>query len=203
MLKKLLFLAVLVFAWTGLASAQYTLTPNISLKKPNPGITSGWDTYINGDMDTIDTYMNGVAKRTCDIVIGDVSGSAISDAQLGPQYRLCQVQGASTLLQVTVSSNNGTPSVIVGRSRCTTFTTGVCTAETRVNLLSGALSAATGGFDACSNTGGTTGFDGGTTCTNTLQNTTLNKGDYIELVSGTAGGVAKLMTIHVVYAQTN
>ena len=33
----------------------------------------------------------------------------------------------------------------------------------------------------------------------TLQNTGLNTGDWIELVSGTAGGTAKLVTVHVAY----
>jgi len=37
-------------------------------------------------------------------------------------------------------------------------------------------------------------------CAATLQNTGLNGGDWIELVSGTAGGTARLVTIHVIYA---
>jgi hypothetical protein len=139
-------------------------------------------------------------QKSCDIAVGDESvSSALTSAQLGPQVRLCQITAASTAVQITVSTDASTSSVIVGRSRCTTFTSNVCTAETKVNLLSSALAAATGGFDACSNTGGTTGIDGGTTCSSTLQNTSFNAGDYIYLVSGTADGTSKLMTIHVYY----
>jgi hypothetical protein len=59
--------------------------------------------------------------------------------------------------------------------------------------------AVSSGFLGCSNTGGTAGIDGGTTCSATLQNAGLNGGDWIELVSGTAGGAARLVTIHVIY----
>jgi hypothetical protein len=59
--------------------------------------------------------------------------------------------------------------------------------------------AASSGYMGCSNVGGTAGIDGGTTCSATLQNAGLNGGDWIELVGGTAGGTARLVTIHVVY----
>jgi len=68
-----------------------------------------------------------------------------------------------------------------------------------VNLTSSSL-ASSSGYMGCSNAGGTAGIDGGTTCSGTLQNTALNGGDWIELVSGTAGGAAKLVSIHVVYS---
>jgi hypothetical protein len=67
------------------------------------------------------------------------------------------------------------------------------------NLVSAAL-ASSSGYAGCSNTSGTTGVDGGTTCSGTLQNTGLNAGDWIEMVSGTAGGTAKLVTVHVIYS---
>jgi len=137
--------------------------------------------------------------RSCDIAVGDSSGSVITNTQLGPQKRICKIPLAATVIEIDVSADAGTPNVIVGRSRCTTWTSNVCTAETRVNFMSGALSVATGGFDACINSGGTTGLDGGTLCSSGLTNASLSGGDYIELVSGTAGGTAKLMTIHVIY----
>jgi hypothetical protein len=136
--------------------------------------------------------------RYCDIPVGDESGSAITNGQLGPQVHVCKVPMAATVVEVDVDADAGSPSVIVGRRRCTTFTTGVCSAETVVNLLSGALAVASG-FEKCSNTGGTTGLDGGTTCASTLQNTGLNAGDWIELVSGTAGGTAKFFVAHIIY----
>jgi hypothetical protein len=295
MLKRALLLSLLSLCLCGIAQAQFTSTTSVGLKKPNSGLTSGWDVYINGDMDSIDCLFGQVstlasnsatpavtgctnwkatnsstttitnftggfsgqkltlfcndAKTTiladatidvnggfacsgaasgsivftligtvwtetarstdnsqnhvCDIAVGDTSGSAIVAGQLGPQKRVCKVPAVATILEIDVSADAGTPNVIVGRSRCTTFTANVCTAETRVNLTSAALAAAASGFDGCSNAGGTTGFDGGTTCSSTLQNTAVLAGDYIELVSGTPGGTAKFMTIHVIYSVNN
>jgi hypothetical protein len=47
--------------------------------------------------------------------------------------------------------------------------------------------------------GATTGINGATTCSATLQNTSLSAGDYLELVSGTPGGTAKFFVLHDVY----
>lgn len=134
----------------------------------------------------------------CDIAVGDTSGSVVTDAQLGPQKHICKIPAAATLIEINVDADAGSPSVIVGRSRCTTFTSNTCSAETIVNLTSSAL-AVSSGFEKCSNTGGTTGIDGGTTCSSTLQNTSLSAGDLLQLVSGTAGGTAKLVTVHAIY----
>jgi hypothetical protein len=129
-------------------------------------------------------------RRVCDIPVGDESSSSvIANAQLGPQKRLCYVPAASTVVEMDVSADGGTPNVIVAVNH----------AGTDSNIVSSALATAASGGIACSNTGGTTGIDGATTCSATLQNTSVAAGDYLELVSGTAGGTAKLMTIHVVY----
>lgn len=127
--------------------------------------------------------------RTCDIPIGDTSASAITNSQLGPQSRLCYIPSASTIVEMDVNADAGTPNIIVGRNR----------AGSIVNIVSGALATASSGGIACSNTGGTTGLNGATTCSSTLQNTGLNAGDYLELVSGTAGGTAKLFVAHIIY----
>lgn len=145
------------------------------------------------------TLTAGAARRSCDIAVGDTTGSVLTDAQLGPQKRICKIPAASTVLEVAISSDAGSPSVMVARRRCTTFTSGTCSTETAANLLSTALTSSSG-FEKCSNASGTTGLDGGTTCSATLQNTSLNAGDWIELLSGTAGGTAKFVAVHVVYA---
>jgi hypothetical protein len=128
-------------------------------------------------------------RRVCDIAIGDASGSAITNAQLGPQKRMCYIPAAATIVEMDVAGDAGTPNVIVGKNHAGTIS----------NIVSSALATASSGGIACSNTGGTTGIDGATTCSSTLQNTSLAAGDYLDLVSGTAGGTAKLMTIHVIY----
>jgi hypothetical protein len=141
-----------------------------------------------------------IEKRSCDIGIGDESSSsAITNAQLGPQKHACKIPAAATVVEVDIESDAGSPNVIVGRRRCTAWTSGTCSTEAEVNLVSSAL-ASSSGFMGCANAGGTAGLDGGTTCSATLQNTGLNAGDWIELVSGTAGGTAKLVTLHVIYS---
>ena len=132
---------------------------------------------------------SGSARRVCDIPVGNQSGSAITNAQLGPQTRLCFIPAAATIVEIDVAADGGTPRVVVGLNHAGTVS----------SIVSSALATAASGGIACSNTGGTTGIDGATKCSATLQNTSVAAGDYLELVSGTAGGTAKLMTIHVTY----
>ncbi len=140
-----------------------------------------------------------IQKRTCDITVGDQSSAGVvTNAQLGPQKHGCRIPSAATAAEVDIESDAGSPALIVGRRRCATFTGGTCSGETVVNLVSAAV-AASSGYMGCSNAGGGAGIDGGTICSATLQNSALNGGDWIELVGGTAGGTAKLVTIHVVY----
>jgi hypothetical protein len=144
--------------------------------------------------------LSGLQRQHCDISIGDQSSSsAVTSAQLGPQKHICKIPAIATVLEVDIESDAGSPNVIPARRRCTAWTSGTCSTETVVNLVSSAL-ASSSGFMGCSNTGGTTGLDGGTTCSATLQNTGLNAGDWIELVSGAAGGTAKLVTVHVFFS---
>jgi len=125
-------------------------------------------------------------RRTSCIAIGANNASiTLADSDLGPQSRQYFINAAATVQEIEVAADAGTPNVIVGRSR----------AGAIVNLTAAALAAAASGGIACSNTGGTTGIDGTTTCSGTLQNTSLNAGDWITLVSGTAGGTAKEMTV--------
>ncbi len=138
-------------------------------------------------------------RRVCSMIIGADNGVALADADIGPQGQQCKVPMAATVVEIDVNADAGTPSVIVRKKHCATFTTGVCTSWTSTDFLSGALSAAASNFDACSNTGGTTGLDGGTTCSSTLQNTSIAVGDWIELKSGTAGGTAKRLSVDVIY----
>ncbi len=146
-----------------------------------------------------ESTLAGLQKRSCDIVVGDASSSsAVTNAQLGPQKHGCKIPSSVTVLEVDVESDAGSPSVIAGRRRCTAWTSGVCSAEAVANLVSTAL-ASPAGFMGCSNATGTSGLDGSTTCASTLQNAALNAGDWLEMVSGTAGGTAKLVTVHVIY----
>jgi hypothetical protein len=130
-------------------------------------------------------------RRTCDIAVGDTSGSALTNGQLGPQKNVCYIPFAATVVEVIVEADGGTPNVIIGR-----VTAG---AGAATNLVSSALATAASGARACSKTTAVTGIDGATTCAATLQNTSVAAGDTIGLVSGTAGGTAKFFTAHIVY----
>jgi hypothetical protein len=127
--------------------------------------------------------------RTCGLVIGAENGSALADADLGPQGRQCFISNASTLVEIVVAADGGTPNVIPRRNR----------AGSTSNFVSSALATAAAGGLACSKTAAVAGLDGATTCAATLQNTGLNAGDWIELGSGTAGGTAKRMSISLIY----
>lgn len=121
----------------------------------------------------------------CIAVGSNDAAAVIADSNLGPQYFQYQIDSAQTLVQITVAADGGTPNVIVGRNRN----------GTRVNLTSSALATAASGGIACSKTTAVVGVNPSITCSATLQNTALAAGDWIELVSGTAGGVAKGMGI--------
>jgi hypothetical protein len=123
-------------------------------------------------------------RRTICLPIGSKSASAaLADTDLADSDQYL-VSAASTLVEITVRADGGTPNIILGRDR----------AGAVVNLTSAALATAASGAVACANGGGTTGLNGGTTCSATLQNTSLSAGDWILPVSGTAGGVAKQMS---------
>jgi hypothetical protein len=152
----------------------------------NTGVTSfGANVVGNAALAVVQT------RRVCDIAIGDESSSnVITNSQLGPQKRMCFIPAAATIVELDVAADGGTPNVLVAKNH----------AGTDTNLTSAALATAASGGIACANTAGSgTGIDGATTCSVALATTSLAAGDYLELVSGTAGGTAKLMTIHVTY----
>jgi len=130
--------------------------------------------------------------HSCDIPVGDTSGSVITDAQLGPQSRICWIPAIATVVEVDVNADGGTPNVIVAKNHAGSVT----------NLLSTALATASSGGIACSKPTAVTCLNGATTASATLQNTSLAVGDYLQLVSGTAGGVAKLFVVHIIYTYT-
>jgi hypothetical protein len=137
------------------------------------------------------TYLATANKtRTCHIPYGsDDAASDLTTAQIQPQHGLCFIDVAATILQVTVKAAGGTPNIIVSKNH----------AGSQTALLSGALATGSSGAVACSNTGGTTGIDGSTTCSATLQNTTVAAGDYIDATGGATSTGAKWFTVDVTF----
>lgn len=157
-------------------------------------------TTIAGNAVTASKSAVVLTRRTCAILIGADNGSAVlANADIAPQLEQCKVDEAATVVEISVRADGGTPNVIVSKRHCTASACTVGANETVSDLTSAALASGTAGAAACSNSGGTTGFDGFTTCSATLQNTSLAIGDYIETHSATAGGVAKRMSIFVTY----
>lgn len=129
-------------------------------------------------------------RKVCQIVIGADNGPALVNADLGPQGFQCYVPFAATVLEVMVSANAATPSAVPARNHQGTIS----------DLVSAALATAASGGRACSNIGGTVSLDGVTTCSATLQNTSLSQGDEIDLdAGGVAGGTAARMSVAIVY----
>jgi hypothetical protein len=131
-----------------------------------------------------------LTRRVCAIIIGADNGSALADADIGPQNDSCLVQAAATVVEVVVKADDGTPSALPRKTSV---------AGSNTSLLSGALATAASGARACSKTTAATSFDGATSCTDTLTTTALAVGDTLGVTSGTAGGVAKRMSIWIVY----
>ena len=131
-------------------------------------------------------------RRTCAIIIPGTGASGVlqnTDMSTTLDGQDCFINAPSTLIEMTVRADGGTPNIIAQRDRL----------GTAVNLVSSALATAASGAQACSNTGGTTGLDGTTTCSATLQNTSLSAGDWLGIASGTAGGVAKRISVSLTY----
>lgn len=138
-------------------------------------------------------------RRVCSLVAGANNGATLTDADIGPQGKHCQIPYAATIYEIDVAADAGTPNVMVTKRHCTAAPCAAGANETVSNLTSAALATAASGGTACSAVGAAAGLDTFTTCSATLQNTALLPGDWIEVVSGTAGGVAKRMSIDVHY----
>lgn len=92
--------------------------------------------------------------------------------------KVCQVPDNATLIEIGTAADAGTPSVMMGRYRPNGAST--------VALTSSALTTGASGALACAKSTATTSINGATSCAATLQNTALQKGDWIQLNSGAA-----------------
>jgi hypothetical protein len=195
----------IIAATTTGSGSTAVLATSPSLITPNLGVPSAHDLLHATDLQcgampaltgAVTSFSGSCAttltatRHVCDIGVGDTSAAMpLTNAQLGPQSRVCFIPSAATVIEMDVNADAGTPNVIVAVNH----------AGSDSNIVSSALATAASGGIACSNTGGTVGLNGVTTCSGTLQNTSMAAGDYLELVSGTAGGTAKWFAVHVIY----
>lgn len=131
--------------------------------------------------------------RTCNIVRGDQSGSALSTGNIQPQGSLCYVDAAATVTQVIVMVDTGASTAQIGY-RHNGSTTAISPTLTPA--------AVTGITDhvACANAGGTAiSIEGNNVTCSTLSNTALALGDFVETIGGAADGTSKRMSIALTY----
>ncbi len=110
----------------------------------------------------------------------DNASSDLSDADIGPQGRIFMLPVSSTILEITVSANAGTPSVIVQKNH-----TGSAT-----DLISGALATASSGAVACASTAATcidgTSKSGAVSIVTAGAANVLAAGDWIQTKTGSS-----------------
>jgi hypothetical protein len=130
-------------------------------------------------------------RESCFDLGSDNAASDLVDADIGPQGRIFRIPVAATVTEVGVSANAGTPNVILQVSH----------AGTPADLTSSALVTASSGGIACSKTTAVTGEDGATTCSATLQNTSVAAGDWIQTKTGSgfASSGAKRLSVCLTY----
>jgi len=131
-------------------------------------------------------------QRTCTIIVpGSSAGGVLVNGDFGVTIdgQDCFISAPSTLVEITVRADTGTPNIIPQRDRL----------GTAVDIVSSALATAAAGAQACSKTTGVTGLDGATTCSATLQNTSLSAGDWLGIRTGVAGGTAHRMSVSITY----
>lgn len=185
---------------TGVATLNLNSLGAITIKKKQGNVTTD---LVAGDIcanQMVDVMFDGsnmqLMTPVCQpdiqsftIVVGtDDAASPLVNTNLGPQTNLYTFTRAATIQQISVYADAGTPNVIVHRRTGTTNTA----------LLSAALQTAAAGALACAKTTAVAGIEG-TACSATLQNASVPAGHTIGLTSGTAGGVAKRMSIVVFY----
>ena len=173
--------AILLGSPSGVAPCNAGNTGAIRYNSASPGIE-----YCNG------TIWQTANYRVCMIVIGADNGGALANADISPQGQQCYVSTASTIVEINVRADAGTPNVLLQRRRG---------AATVADLSSAVLATGAAGAAACAmSSTSQTCLDGTTSSgTVTLSNTALNAGDWIETKSATAGGTAKRLSIAVVY----
>jgi hypothetical protein len=132
--------------------------------------------------------------RTCSILRGDQSGSALTTGNIQPQGSLCYVDAAATVAQVIVLVDAGASTMQLG------YRHNGATAAITPTLTPASVSGITDHV-ACANAGGTAiTIEGNSVTCSTLSNSALTAGDFIETVGGAADGTTKRMSIAMTFA---
>ncbi len=126
------------------------------------------------------------ATHECYIIIGADNGDSLTTADIAPQGRQCFIPLASTVIEVTVAADAGTPAVVVAVNHAGTLTS-----------LNTSLPTASAGAPACANVSGNC-IDG-TTPASSLSATAIAAGDWRETRTSASASTAKRMSITITY----
>jgi hypothetical protein len=116
---------ILLFAPVGLS--QFTTTANLGFRKPNQGITTNWNVYINGNFDELDSILSGFSILTSNSPTPSVLNSSHWTADNSVPTIITNFTGGysgqliTVLCQDTVTVINLSSSINVnGSFNCTT-----------------------------------------------------------------------------------
>lgn len=175
-----------VVALANVATKFFSSLANGVITATQPAFTD-----LSGTATTGQTYAPALGG-VCAIIVGAENGSALVDADIGPQSNQCFFPQASTVQEVLVIADGGTPNVMVSKKS-------VAAAHTA--LLTTVLATGASGVRKCSKTAAVTCIDATTTASATLQNNTIAIGETIGLASGIAGGTAKLLSVFIYFTK--
>lgn len=134
-----------------------------------------------------------IKTRTCNIVRGDQSGSALTTGNIQPQGSLCYVDAAATVTQVVVMVDGGASTVQVG------YRHNGSTTAISPTLTPASVSGVTDHVACADAAGAAITIEGNSVTCSTLSNTALALGDFIETIGGAADGTSKRMSIALTY----
>jgi hypothetical protein len=75
MRNRIGMLALLILFLSPSVFSQFTSTANLGLRKPNQGITTNWNVYINGDFDELDALLSGFSNLSLNSTTPSVQSS--------------------------------------------------------------------------------------------------------------------------------
>jgi hypothetical protein len=161
-----------------------------------------------GTTPTVSIANNGVAsaqmaavntRRTCIIENATQAATVLTTAQITGQ---CDALAAAHIIEIRIRADAGTPSALIEKWHCSTFTSGTCSAYTKTDMLSATLPAGTGGFNACAMTSTAQTCIDGTTSSGTIAvsaSGVLAAGDIINVKSAVITGSPTMVHIEVIY----
>lgn len=127
--------------------------------------------------------------RTCNIIRGDQSGSALTTGNIQPQGSLCYIDAAATVAQIILMVDGGASTMQLG------YRHNGSTTAISPTLTPASVSGITDHVACANSTGTSITIEGNAVACSALTNTALVAGDFVETIGGAADGTSKRMSI--------